>query len=163
MQKLTAFVRDTGNAAGRVVLQDVAERALAMRRYSLRKFRIDASVAGQAEASGTARNLLQVVLNLVMNAEDALVASEGATLRVVVAADGDRAQLSVQDNGPGISREAMEHLYLWPPPSHPGAGTLGIGLLVSRALVADDAGTLSVERGPLGGTVATLSLPRSRG
>jgi two-component system C4-dicarboxylate transport sensor histidine kinase DctB len=106
---------------------------------------------------------LQVVLNLVMNAEEALATTEGATLRLVAAADGDRAVLSVQDNGAGITREALEHLYLWPPPSHPDAGALGIGLLVSRALVAGDAGTLSVERGPLGGTVATLSLPRSRG
>ena len=107
------------------------------------------------------RDVLQVLLNLVVNAEAALVGVSGPTLRLVVgrSASGG-ATLSVEDNGPGVPPARRDLLFAgtidWPPPA---AENLGIGLTVSRALAERAGGTLAYTPRHPSGAVFTLSLP----
>jgi signal transduction histidine kinase len=105
-----------------------------------------------------------VVLNLVVNAIDAVAKSTGA-VNVKTRFDGatQEALIIVADNGPGIPREmtskVMEPFY-----STKGQGGTGLGLAVARKIVIEHRGTIDVTSEPDAGTIFTVRLPvRQRG
>lgn len=162
LQALTAFVCDTGTTGGgRAHPKAIAERAVGLRMYALRKARITVSVAGEeAECAAGHGRVLQVLLNLIVNAEQALAGRAGATLAVRISADAGGVAVSVEDNGPGLRADQTASVFTWPPAPVLAPGCLGLGLFVSAALAARDGGTLTYAPGPEGGAVVRLSLPR---
>lgn len=105
----------------------------------------------------------QVIINLLVNI---VLHSGGAELcRFSVERAGDMAHFTVEDNGKGISRSAMEHLFdgrLM----HGGEQvredsrrTMGIGLSVCRTIIRAHGGTLNAHNRPEGGAVFTFTLP----
>jgi signal transduction histidine kinase/CheY-like chemotaxis protein len=78
--------------------------------------------------------LHQIVLNLVLNAKDALLAvpPERRALRVRVRSDGDTVRLQIADTGPGIAREVIGQLFQ-PFVTTKGEGHAGLGLAAARA------------------------------
>lgn len=158
LQRLTAFARDPERPAERVRLLDLAARVLEMRQYALRKGRIATEVRGDdAVATAPARDLLQVLLNLVVNAETALADRPAPALALVVAAAEGGASITVEDTGPGFA-PGMAAWFHWPPPPPGESGALGVGLLVSRALVERAGGTLTLGAGAAGGAAVTVGL-----
>ena len=70
LQQLTGFAREPVRPAEPLSLRALAERVVALRQYSLRKLRVASQVAGdEGECRAPARQVLQVLLNLVVNAE----------------------------------------------------------------------------------------------
>jgi len=159
---LSTFVRDTRRAPERFGLLALAGQVLTMRHYSLTNLRVTAAVTGdEVLVDASPRDVQQVVMNLVINAERALSQIPGARVTVAVARDGDAAVVSVEDNGAGVSAAAAGELFA-PRLQDPGeAGDLGIGLAVSRALAERMAGTLSYEPADPRGARFTLRLPAS--
>jgi len=158
LQRLTGFSREPARAAERIELRALCDRILQLRQYALRKGRIAARVAGDdAVVLAPARALSQVLLNLVVNAEAALADRADAALSLTVRRDAGLVAVVVHDNGPGLSAAAGEASSRWPPPAGE-TGALGIGLLVSRALVERAGGTLVLASAPGGGTTATVTL-----
>jgi signal transduction histidine kinase len=108
-----------------------------------------------------ADRLVQLLLNLVINAADATAGLPAHTARVEIgtcsAAGG--IELRVDDNGCGLSpdvqQRAFEPLYTTKPA---GKGT-GLGLPLCRAIAQEHGGTISLAALPQGGTRATLWLP----
>ncbi|MGD9906753.1 MAG: sensor histidine kinase [Vicinamibacterales bacterium] len=157
LQRLTAFSREPERPAETVDVRALCERVLQLRQYALRKGRITAEVRGEeARVQAPARALTQVLLNLVVNAETALADRADAALVLAVARDPDGVTVTVADNGPGLTPSAAAEVGLWPPPA--ATTGLGIGLLVSRALVERAGGSLAVGPAVGGGTVATIRL-----
>lgn len=159
LQGLTAFARGTAPATPRTRLKRLADQAVALRLYALRKARITPSVSGdETECAASSERVLQILLNLLLNAEQALAGRAGATLAVHVGADGADSVLTVTDNGPGLSEAQAVAVGAWPPVE--SATHLGIGLLVSQTLAARDGGAVTHAPAPDGGAVFTLRLPR---
>jgi PAS domain S-box-containing protein len=103
--------------------------------------------------------LEQVLLNLVVNARDAMPA--GGTLRVRVAEEGDDAVLEVRDDGVGMSPEVQRRIFEPLFTTKPrGLGT-GIGLSTTRMLVQRAGGRIEVESAPGAGSTFRVILPRS--
>lgn len=100
----------------------------------------------------------QVVLNLVLNALDAV---EGETQRreveVRAAAQGDAVEVSVSDSGPALAPEVFERFF--EPFFTTKTTGLGMGLAISRAIIEAHDGVLSVARNPDGGSIFTFALP----
>jgi two-component system C4-dicarboxylate transport sensor histidine kinase DctB len=164
LQQLTAFAREMPRPAERLRLREYCERALAARQYALRKGRIASRVDGDdGTCDAPARMVSQVLLNLLLNAEQALVDRPEPTLTLTVATGDAGVTLRVRDNGPGMTEGERERAFRWPPPAAPEPGPLGIGLIVSRALVERAGGTLRIEAAPDGGTVAVLRLVAGTG
>lgn len=103
--------------------------------------------------------LQQVVLNLILNAQDAV----GRDGRIVITTDavGDRAQVMVEDNGCGMEEETIAALFR-PFRSTKGRG-LGIGLYQCRKILQAHGGTLEVESEKGKGTRFIIRLHRDRG
>jgi len=118
-------------------------------------------------------HLSQVLLNLVVNARDAM--PEGGTLRIRVenclgddrregarAAAIDRVVLSVTDSGVGMTPEIRERIFEpFFTTKDSGKGT-GLGLAVTYGIVRQAGGTIAVESEPGRGSTFRISLPRAR-
>ncbi|MGE0788903.1 MAG: ATP-binding protein [Sandaracinaceae bacterium] len=106
---------------------------------------------------GDAARLAQVVLNLLLNAADA-ISGEG-TISLDVTVEDEHVRLTVQDTGPGIAPEVIDHLFEPFVTTKPvGRGT-GLGLAVAHTLVEGFGGTLDAANAPEGGARFALTLP----
>ena len=137
----------------------VITSALDLRRHALNRGQIAVSVdAGDRPPVARAgwRPLMQIILNLLLNAEQALHGRAGAAISVRAVREGDDVVLSIADNGVGLP----EQLPLpWTLEERPDASPLlGIGLLAVRRLVERQGGSFEL-RSSAEGTTAAVRLP----
>ncbi|HXC92406.1 MAG TPA: ATP-binding protein [Geobacteraceae bacterium] len=102
--------------------------------------------------------LMQVLMNLVMNARDAM--PDGGRLRISASAvDNDAVMINVEDSGEGISAENLDRIFdPFFTTKEPGRGT-GLGLAISARLVESFGGKIAVESEPGRGTTFRVKLP----
>lgn len=105
------------------------------------------------------RELIQVLLNLVINARDAM--SNGGDLFVEVGVQDGAGFVRVQDTGPGIPADILERIFL-PFFTTKGTKGTGLGLSVAESLVRSYQGHIHVESAPGKGATFTVSLPLAR-
>ncbi len=105
---------------------------------------------------GSKARLEQAVLNLVLNARDAM--PDGGRIELSLGAQAESAELTVRDFGVGMTEEVRKQLFT---PFFTTKGELGtgLGLGVVRRVVEEHHGRLSVESEPGVGTLFTVSLP----
>jgi two-component system NtrC family sensor kinase len=106
--------------------------------------------------------LQQVILNLLNNAFDAVEqqhGAEGGEVELGVAAEGDRVEISVRDNGTGISEGDLDKIFTPFFSTKPvGKGT-GLGLSICFGIVESMGGSIRVASQECIGTTFTVSLP----
>lgn len=105
---------------------------------------------------GHASRLQQALLNLTVNARDAM--PRGGVIRLTVTVDGDEVVLGVSDSGVGMSQAVQSQLFK-PFFTTKGALGTGLGLRVVRGAVEEHKGSLAVESQPGVGTTFRLRLP----
>ncbi len=105
------------------------------------------------------RELIQVVLNLMINARDAMVA--GGTLTVGCRVEGEHGLLTISDTGAGISPEIISRIFT-PFFTTKGTKGTGLGLSVAESLVRASGGVIQVSSAPGHGTTFTLQIPLAR-
>jgi len=114
--------------------------------------------------SGDRVELQQVILNLVMNALDAVAEAGGRPREVVVrtrSLEGRAVQVDVIDSGPGIAPDALLNVFE-PFVTTKGSG-MGMGLSVSRSIVIAHEGKIWAENNADGGATFSVVLPASDG
>ena len=104
--------------------------------------------------------LEQVVMNLVVNARDAM--PEGGTLTVAVLTDGDTALLSVVDTGYGMDEATRVQIFEPFFTTKPLAEASGLGLSTVHGIVGQSGGTVEVDSILGEGTTFTIRLPLAR-
>ena len=100
-------------------------------------------------------HLEQILDHLIANALDALSPGDQVTLATSATPSG--AQITVSDNGPGMSAEDRQRAFLRFTTMSPG-GT-GLGLAIVHRLVTANGGTASMTEAPGGGLTVTLDFP----
>jgi C4-dicarboxylate-specific signal transduction histidine kinase len=160
---LASFQLFTRPSSGYAVLnvRETVAKALAYRQYGLGRARVEATLDGDDHVTVYAepRPLLQVFLNVIMNAEQALSAANvPGRLTIVVAAREGQGIVTIDDSGPGahaadLARGSDVTRFLTP------AGRLGLGLEAARSVARRLGGTCDVTRAPEGGTRVTVTLP----
>jgi len=100
----------------------------------------------------------QALVNLVVNAADALRDRPGARLCVRTRRLDGHALIEVQDNGPGVPADLRERIFE-PFFSTKGAGGNGLGLWISAEIARLHGGELTLTEAPAGGSIFRLSLP----
>jgi signal transduction histidine kinase len=100
--------------------------------------------AGEATVLGERLTLERAVSNLVRNAREH--GPEGGAITVTVTSNGDRATISVADEGPGLDAAAAEHAFerFWRAPGARGEGS-GLGLAIVRAIAERHGGRVAVD------------------
>jgi PAS domain S-box-containing protein len=101
--------------------------------------------------------LEQVVMNLAVNARDAM--PDGGTLTVAVLIDGETAVLSVVDTGIGMDEETAAQIFEPFFTTKPLAEASGLGLSTVHGIVGQSGGTVLVDTAPGRGTTFTIRLP----
>jgi two-component system sensor kinase FixL len=98
----------------------------------------------------------QVLLNLIRNAVEAMAGAEVSRLTVSTARRGDRIEISVADNGPGLADAVRDRLF------QPFVTTkedgLGMGLSICRAIVEGHGGDITVRCEPGHGTEFSFTI-----
>ena len=119
---------------------------------------VDVSVPQSLHCRTQPDRLRQVLLNLGLNALQAMDA-EGGTLGIAGETEGDRLVITVRDSGPGFPQAVLQGVTAPFASERPG-GT-GLGLRLVRRMVAEMGGTVELANPPEGGARAVLRIPCS--
>lgn len=162
IRDLLTFARKTGPRSVPIDMNPLIEQTMRLRTYGLRTAGIEMRqelAPSLPRVRGDDRQLQQVLLNLVVNAEHALAnrPKKIITLRTSVAAG--RVIVEVSDTGQGMTVEVQKRIFEPFFTTKPeGAGT-GLGLSVSFGIVQTHGGTLTVHSAPGAGATFRLTLP----
>jgi signal transduction histidine kinase len=141
----------------------VGESVRLVRTRAGQRIRLVAEVDEHLYAIGNEGVLVRVLVNLLVNAVQAIPAERSDGLvRVTARSESGRVSVSVEDNGVGLPAEARRRLFEPFFTTRPVGHGAGLGLAVSRALVQGLGGELRVEDGPTGGVRAVIELTEIR-
>jgi PAS domain S-box-containing protein len=162
VQNLTYFSSPPAAEKTRVNLAEVLERTLNLHAYTLRKNNITVDflpAPGLPYVNGDARQLMQVFLNLILNAEQAIrEVREKGTLRIRMVDRGEAIAVSFQDDGPGIPVDVLTNIFdPFYTTKRPGRGT-GLGLSICKSVMNEHNGTIEAANAPGGGALFTVML-----
>ncbi len=121
-----------------------------------RRAPVERNLAAPRRILGVKPQLMQLAINLVLNALDAVPAS-GGQVRVTTRDDGAGVLLIVEDNGPGVPELLRERIF--EPYVTTKADGTGLGLAIAGAIARHHGGRLALDRSPdLGGARFTALL-----
>jgi two-component system sensor histidine kinase PilS (NtrC family) len=161
IRDLLTFARPPRPRPAALELKEFAERILRAlaEEPDLKRHRIELRIPPGTVVRADPQLLENVLLNLLLNAGQALGARAGRIeLRAVE--QGERTRLSVADDGPGIAEDVLPRLFK-PFFTTKAQGT-GLGLAIVRSFVSAMGGRIEVHTGPGQGTSFTVVLPRPK-
>lgn len=164
VRQLKSFARREADTPQAVNVAATIEHALLIVEPRRREIAAQIAVAPFApELSVTAEagRLEQVLVNLLLNALDAMHDRPEARVDVQVRDATGQVVIEVRDHGPGIPDEVRGHLFEPFYTTKPAGAGLGLGLAISLTIVESYGGTLAARNAPDGGAVFVLTLPAS--
>jgi two-component system NtrC family sensor kinase len=166
VRNLLTFARKRQSTRAMVDLNAVVEETLALRAYDqmLTLTVMTELEAGLPKVFADTHQVQQVMLNLLINAEQAMLAAHGRgtlTIRTHLTASGEGVILEVADDGPGVPPDAQTRIFdPFFTTKDVGKGT-GLGLTVAYAIAQEHGGRIRVESTPGGGATFAVELPVS--
>jgi PAS domain S-box-containing protein len=169
VRNLLTFARKRHTTRAMVDLNQVVRETLALRSYEQRVTNIsiiEALAAGLPQVFADPHQIQQVLLNLVINAEQAMLSANGrGTLIVRTWHDMERESvvLEVNDDGPGVPEEVQPKIFdPFFTTKEVGKGT-GLGLTVAYAILQEHGGRITVKSRPGEGASFFVELPTRGG
>jgi two-component system NtrC family sensor kinase len=154
VRNLLTFARKRQTTRAMVDINQVVRETLALRSYEQRVTNvmvIDALAAGLPQVFADGHQIQQVLLNLVINAEQAMLSAHGRGVLVVRSwhdAEQESVILEINDDGPGIPEEVQPKIFdPFFTTKEVGKGT-GLGLTVAYAIVQEHGGRIRLESRP---------------
>ena len=163
VQNLLEFSRPAAPQKKPLDLNAVIERTLQLHEHSLRRNAVEVDLrpcASLPVVVGDASQLIQVFLNLLNNAEQAIrEVRPSGRIQIRLVREGARVLATVTDDGAGIKPEVLPKLFdPFFTTKRPGGGT-GLGLSICLSIVREHGGDIEAESLPSGGAAFTVSLP----
>jgi two-component system NtrC family sensor kinase len=167
VQNLMYFSRPPAPGKSSINISDLVQRTLHLHAYSLRKSNITADFLPEPSlpaVEGDPHQLMQVFLNLILNAEQAMrEVRDRGTLRIRLEKSAGSVSATFQDDGPGIPPDILPNIFdPFYTTKRPGRGT-GLGLSICKAILREHGGNVEAASGPGGGAVFTVTLPAPAG
>lgn len=162
VRSLLDYARAPSGVAGVARVSEVAEHVQKLVQPQAAKKKVSVTVAtGDAGVAMSGDALTQVLLNLVLNALDAV--GEGASIAIGAVKDGDANIITVDDSGPGIAAEHNAKLFEPFFTTKPAGVGTGLGLSVCESLVTAAHGNITADKSPtLGGARFSVRLPSAQ-
>ncbi len=162
MRDLLTYSRRVQPRMRRVDLHGLIKKVMDIRQYQEKVRNITITnnlLKGPLYVNGDSSQLTQVLVNLVMNAEEALKESKEGSIVVTSQVDGERVKLSIADNGTGIPEENLNQIFNpFFTTKEVGKGT-GLGLSTCYGIVTAHGGLIHTENNNMGGATFTVELP----
>ena len=160
LREIVDFGRRRRDEATHVSVTAVVDDALKLIRYDQRTQKVDTEVDADPETPPVfivEDHLMQVMLNLMLNALDAM--PQGGELRVVIRPAGHQIVVRIYDTGTGMERAVLDHCF---EPQFttksPDRGT-GLGLSICKDIARAAGGDIEVHSAPARGTTVLVFLP----
>ena len=160
VNSVRAMFKKNENAKATINLNNLLNTVLTLLRVDLQKddvrvvVRLDEKLP---DVAGDAVQLQQVILNLIVNAIDAMRAVQMRVLTVQTSRIDGRAHVSIEDTGPGIDDANRERIFK--PLYTTKAGGMGMGLSICRSIIENHGGKIWVEPTVGYGTIFQFELP----
>jgi PAS domain S-box-containing protein len=167
VQNLLAFSRPLAQGRTKLRLDEIVKEALALERTNVEKKNISLKFTAPADlpsVDGDRKLLLQVFLNLLVNAEQSISpAHEQGVVDVSMARTGDRIRVTITDDGAGIPADIIGKVFdPFFTTKRPGGGS-GLGLTICLAVIKEHGGTIEIESVPGAGASVHVTLPAVAG
>ncbi|NIA08155.1 MAG: hypothetical protein GWP14_11075, partial [Actinobacteria bacterium] len=149
------------NKVGKLVQNTVR---LVEARLAKRGIGLSQQADGKCECLCSKEFVEQTILNIVLNAADAVSGLTDPQIRITAECDDRWVKLHIDDSGLGVPEELRDRVFApFFTTKEPGKGT-GLGLTVSRQLMRQCGGDLVLNKhpSPLNGARFTITLPRAR-
>jgi signal transduction histidine kinase len=162
LRGITRFGRVGLGSAEKISVRDFMDSLMAIVSFSpqAKGVKFEQHYSGKKEPviSGSRADLQQAYFNIIKNAVEAVRDNaSGRLVRIEIRTDGDEAEISVSDNGPGIIPEIMDTLFKKSITTKKD-GT-GVGLLITRDLLAHSGGRIELHNLEGGGLRVITRLP----
>jgi signal transduction histidine kinase/CheY-like chemotaxis protein len=165
VRNLLTFARKRQTTRAMVDINQVVRETLALRAYEQRVTNIiviDALAAGLPSVFADSHQIQQVLLNLIINAEQAMLSANGRGILVVRTwhdAERECVILEINDDGPGIPDDVQAKIFdPFFTTKEVGKGT-GLGLTVAYAIVNEHGGRIRLESRSAAGASFFVELP----
>src|SRR5437870_3298123 len=163
VQNLLEFSRPASPHKKPLDLNNLLDRTLQLQEHSLRRNNIELAFHPQADLPAIivdANQLIQVFLNLVTNAEQAIrEVRDHGRIQIRAGRTGKQITITVQDDGVGVRPEALPRIFdPFYTTKRPGGGT-GLGLSICMSIIREHGGNIEAETLPAGGSAFTIYLP----
>ncbi len=121
--------------------------------------RIKIRISGEGSTEGwfDFKKLERALLNLLLNACEA-VSAESGKIEIGLQRNGDNLEIRIEDNGPGIAEAVRDRLFE-PFVSYGKENGTGMGLTVVQKILQDHGGDIAVERTSASGTAFRVTIP----
>ncbi|OAI16313.1 phytochrome sensor protein [Methylomonas lenta] len=144
---MLVFIRTQSSPTGHSSFAEVLKQTLMLLEAELRKASIKLHIdipEDLPQIACTPESLQQILVNLLINARDALLDRAQAQISIEAYRCGELIEIKLSDNGPGISPEIQNRMFdPFFTTKAPGKGT-GLGLSVTRRLIQDCGGTIRI-------------------
>jgi len=164
LRELVAFARRDG-VSPKVELKAAVERAVSLRRYYLTRGRVAVTIDAPAEESFVVRadsqHVIQVLVNLVINAEESVAKQDVRTVRIRTWRDGGAVHVQFVDSGSGFDPVEVARRYRESLRAAAPIRGQGLGLFLISRICERFGWQFSIENLPLSGTRARLDLSAS--
>jgi signal transduction histidine kinase len=166
---ILAFARNRSGSLEPTDLARVIDDSLLLLEREMSKYRVqvDRQVEKVPPAWANGNQIQQVLLNLLINARQAMPSGGQILVRLSFDATSQMLELVVRDSGSGMSPETLRRIFdpyftTKSGPDETGKGGTGLGLSMCRNIIEAHQGRIRVESTPGRGTAFTLKLPVAR-
>ena len=162
---MLAYARNGSDHREPMDLTQLVEDVLVLveKDLSIHRVRVEARFSCRPMAPVNSSQIQQVLMNLIINARQAMGGGGSLTLTVQTSPDGKWAEISVGDAGPGIPQDHLQRIFdpffSTKQADQAGQGGTGLGLSLCRDILEAHKGRIRVESTPGQGTTFTLRLP----
>ncbi len=166
VKNLLTFARQDKPERKLTNINTVLKKALELRAYELKVSNVEAHTdldPNLPETMADSHQLQQVFLNLIVNAEHAMLAAHGkGLLRMTTRTEGNRILVFFSDDGPGIPQDNLRRIFEPFFTTKPvGKGT-GLGLSICQGIIGEHGGRIDVESTVGRGATFVVDIPTAR-
>ena len=161
ISNLMQFSRQEKGDHSEISVNDVVEKSMKIvdHQLSLKNVRIESNLAADLPLIfGNANQLQQVLMNLMINAQQA-IGEDGGTVDLETQVRSQSVLITVSDTGPGMDDDVAKKIFEPFFTTKPAGKGTGLGLSVTYGIIKDHGGDISVHRASSGGAKFVIELP----